>query len=177
MADLPRRNVHVFSSSNGTEVAGEFLCTSGCLPAPLLKKTLYRKASSSTEAFQYPRSSVGSRKSATFPSNGLFTRANAMTLVPSVARHLILAVRTIFNLGATSYALCLLVRVLSLSLFIYFSVAGWLMTIVIESAQVSVYLTTDVARTRKYSDNHPHTAHVRFSFWKHNFLLTSGIRR
>jgi hypothetical protein len=44
--------------------------------------------------------------------------------------------------------------------------AGWLADrydCYIESAQVGVYLTTDVARTRAYSVNHTSTPHVRFS--------------
>ena len=35
-------------------------------------------------------------------------------------------------------------------------------TIVIESAQISVYLTTDVPRTRAYSVNRTYTPNVRF---------------
>jgi hypothetical protein len=57
-------------------------------------------------------------KSATFPSNGLFTHANLTTIAPLVAENLILAVGMIFNLGVMSYALGLLVRL------VFISVAG-----------------------------------------------------
>ena len=61
--------------------------------------------------FQSPRLSVGSMKSVTFPSNGPFTYASLTTIAPLVAGNLILAVGMIFNLGVTSYALGLLVRI------------------------------------------------------------------
>ena len=110
MAKIPRRNVHVFGLSNGAEVAGKF-SRSPLLPAYNPLKRL--KASSNTEAFQSPRLSVGSTKSASFPSNGPFTHGNSTTTAPWAAWHLILAVGTLFNLGVTSYALCLLVRLLT----------------------------------------------------------------
>jgi hypothetical protein len=105
MAENSRRNVHVFSSS-GTEVAGEF---SGSSHSTVSTKNDVIKASSNTQAFQSPRSSVGSTKSAPFPSNGLFTHVSPTTIAPSVARHLIPIVGTISNLGVMSYAPHLLV--------------------------------------------------------------------
>ena len=93
-------------------------------------------------------------KSVTFPSNGPITHASLTTIAPLVAGNLILAVGMIFNLGVTSYALGLLVRIVLSVLPAD--------TIVIELTQISVYLTTDVPRTRAYSVNNTNTPHVRF---------------
>ena len=87
MEEIPRRNAHVFSSLNGEEMASKF---SKRPQLPAYTITMLRPFRS-TEAFQYRRSSVGLTKSATFPSNGLFTLANSMAIALLVALDLILA--------------------------------------------------------------------------------------
>ena len=80
----------------------------------------------STEAFQYRRSSIELTKSATFPSNGLFTLANSMAIALLVALDLILAMGMI-------------VRSLPLGEYLSFSLVLSADTIVVESAQIGVH--------------------------------------
>ena len=106
---------------------------------------------------QSRRSSAGLIKCATFPLNGPCTLANSTTTAPLVVWHLIPAVGMSFNLGDTSYVLCLRVR---FSMFFVVHAADMKIT---DSAQAIVYFTTDVPRTRAYSVNNTHTPHVHFT--------------
>ena len=104
-SDIPLRNIHVFSSANGREVAGTFICITS-----IISFTIYIQASSNMEGFQSRLSSVGSMKSATFLERGPYTLANLTTIARLVVWNLIQAVGMTFRLGNTSYARRHLVR-------------------------------------------------------------------
>lgn len=113
------------------------------------------QVSFSMGACQSQGSSAGLMKCATFPPNGPCTLANLTTTARLVVQHLIPTVGMSFNPGNMSYAPCLHVRFLFFcSTCCYMNTTG--------SAQVIVYLTTDVPRTRAYSINNTNTPHVRF---------------
>ena len=140
LAEIHRRNVHVFNSSNGAELAGLTDVTVRLLSTPGRVNINVHRLDQSTMLHSYQMGSVS------MPFN------NSCAWV---ARHLIPAIGTSFNLGVTSYSPCLLV-----SFSVCFVVHAADMTIT-GSAQVIVYLATDVPHTRAYSVNNTHTPHVR----------------
>ena len=100
MAGIPKRNVYVFSPSDGAPVAGKLHGSSLFLISAL---RTFHQAFISMGVFRFQHSSVGSAKSVTLQKHGLSIYANSTTIVLSVARHSILAVPWRFHQDATSY--------------------------------------------------------------------------
>jgi hypothetical protein len=94
-------------------------------------------------------------KSVTFPSNGPFTHASLTTIALLVGGEL--DSRSGHDLQPGRYV----IHTRPPGEDSIFSVLPT-DTIVIESTQISLYLTTDVPRTRAYSVNNTNTPHVRF---------------
>ncbi|KAF8956349.1 hypothetical protein BDZ97DRAFT_2079926 [Flammula alnicola] len=143
MAQIPRRNVHVFSSSNGAEVAGEF----GRSILLTFVTTIPWQAFSSTEALQ-SLTFIGWINEvcyipvewALYPSQFNNNRAVGGAALDSASGNELQPGRYVIRTPSP------------------------------ESAQIVVYLTTDVPRTRAYSVNYTYTPHET------NFVTRVGAR-
>jgi hypothetical protein len=101
MAEIQKRNVYVFSPSDGAPVAGKLHGSPLFLVSAV---RTFHQAFISMGVFRFQHSSAGSAKSVTSQKHGLSIHANSTTTVLSVARHSILAVPWRFSQDATSYA-------------------------------------------------------------------------
>ena len=149
MAEIPKRNVHVFSSSNGVEVAGEL---SGSSITCISSKTMQG-------FFQHGGVSISTLVGwinevcyipvewALYPCQFDNNRAVGGMALDSGSGNEIPPGRYVIRTLPPGEAL------------LHFLVPP-ADTNVIESAQVNMFLTTDVPRTRAYSVDH--TPHVRF---------------
>jgi hypothetical protein len=98
MAEIQKRNVYVFSPSDGAPVAGKLHGSPLFLVSAV---RTFHQAFISMGVFRFQHSSAGSAKSVTSQKHGLSIHANSTTTVLSVARHSILAVLWRFSQDAT----------------------------------------------------------------------------
>jgi hypothetical protein len=158
MAEMSRRNIHVFSSSNGTEMAGminECVYRLPIHPSQTLGFFQHGGVSISTFIDWISKVCYVPSQWALYPCKPNNNRAASGPALDSSSGDEIQPGRYV-------------IRTVTPGEFMRSSIACSHSRSVSEASQTIVYLTSDVPRTRMYSINCTHTSHVRL--WNVDFL-------